>query len=50
MSEMNENDHKKLGQELDLYYIDEKVGKGLPMWTPKGTAIKFELENFPREL
>src|SRR3989344_6266402 len=50
MSEMNENDHKKLGQELDLYYIDEKVGKGLPMWTPKGTAIKFELENFTREL
>lgn len=47
---MNENDHKKLGQELDLYYIDEKVGKGLPMWTPKGTTIKFELENFTRAL
>ncbi len=50
MSEMNENDHKKLGQELDLYYIDEKVGKGLPMWTPKGTVVKLELENFTREL
>ncbi|OGI90305.1 threonine--tRNA ligase [Candidatus Nomurabacteria bacterium RIFCSPLOWO2_01_FULL_40_15] len=50
MTEMNDNDHKKLGQELDLFYIDEKVGKGLPMWTPKGTAIKFELENFTREL
>ncbi|MFA5023041.1 MAG: threonine--tRNA ligase [Candidatus Paceibacterota bacterium] len=43
-------DHKKLGKELDLFFIDEKIGKGLPMWTPKGTAIKFELENFTREL
>src|SRR3989344_11056 len=44
------NDHKKLGQELDLYYFDEEVGKGLPMWTPKGTRVKFELEKFTREL
>lgn len=44
------NDHKKLGKELDLYYIDEQVGKGLPMWTPKGTKVKFELERFTREL
>jgi threonyl-tRNA synthetase len=43
-------DHKKLGKELDLFFIDEKVGKGLPLWTPKGTAIKFELENFTRAL
>lgn len=43
-------DHKKLGIELDLFFMDEKVGKGLPMWTPKGTAIRFELENFTRNL
>ncbi len=43
-------DHKKLGKELDLFFIDEKVGRGLPLWTPKGTAIKFELENFTRAL
>jgi threonyl-tRNA synthetase len=43
-------DHKKLGKELDLFLIDEKVGKGLPLWTPKGTAIKFEMENFVRDL
>lgn len=43
-------DHKKLGKELDLFLIDEKVGRGLPLWTPKGTAIKFELENFARSL
>jgi threonyl-tRNA synthetase len=48
--EARKRDHKKLGPELDLFFIDEKVGKGLPMWTPKGTAIKFELENFTRSL
>lgn len=48
--EAADRDHKKLGKELDLFFIDEKVGKGLPMWTPKGTAIKFELENFTRDL
>jgi threonyl-tRNA synthetase len=48
--EAEKRDHRKLGRELDLFFIDEKVGKGLPMWTPKGTAIKFELENFTRAL
>lgn len=48
--EARARDHKKLGKELDLFFIDEKVGKGLPMWTPKGTAIKFAMENFAREL
>ena len=47
---MEDNDHKKLGAELDLFYIDEQVGKGLPMWTPKGTQVKFQLERFTREL
>lgn len=50
IEEAKRRDHKKLGPELDLFFIDEKVGKGLPMWTPKGTVIKFELENFTREL
>src|SRR3989344_3767250 len=50
LEEAKKRDHKKLGKELDLFLIDEKVGKGLPMWTPKGTAIKFELENYTREL
>ncbi len=48
--EAEKRDHKKLGPALDLYFIDEKVGRGLPMWTPKGTAIKFELEHFTRSL
>jgi len=43
---MSENDHKKLGPELELFYIDQTVGKGLPMFLPKGTIIKRELEKF----
>ena len=35
LEEAKKRDHKKLGPELDLFFIDEKVGKGLPMWTPK---------------
>lgn len=48
--EARNRDHKKLGKELDLFFIDEKVGKGLPLWTPKGTSVKFALENFSRSL
>ena len=41
-----ENDHKKLGPELELFFIDQTVGKGLPMFLPKGAIIKRELEKF----
>src|SRR3989338_454724 len=50
IEEAKKRDHKKIGPEIDLFFIDEKIGKGLPMWTPRGTAIKFELENFTRRL
>ncbi|MSR70759.1 threonine--tRNA ligase [Candidatus Kaiserbacteria bacterium] len=43
---MEERDHKKLGPELELFYIDPVVGKGLPMFLPKGAVIKRELEQF----
>lgn len=39
-------DHKVLGRELDLFTFSEVVGKGLPLWTPKGAAIRRELERF----
>jgi len=39
-----ERDHKKLGRELGLFMIDEKVGKGLPMWLPKGATVRRLLE------
>lgn len=43
---MEERDHKKLGPELELFYIDQTIGKGLPMFLPKGAIIKRELEKF----
>ncbi|MBI4082602.1 MAG: threonine--tRNA ligase, partial [Candidatus Lambdaproteobacteria bacterium] len=44
-----QNDHRKLGTELELFTISEEVGKGLPLWLPKGTAIRQELERLAIE-
>ncbi|MEK7114153.1 MAG: threonine--tRNA ligase [Patescibacteria group bacterium] len=41
-----EHDHKKLGKELDLFAFSDSVGKGLPLFTPKGSVIRRELERF----
>lgn len=43
-------DHKKLGKELDLFVIDDAIGKGLPLWLPNGTVIRDELERLMKEL
>ena len=43
-------DHKKLGRELDIFVIDDEIGKGLPLWLPNGTAIRDELERLMKEL
>lgn len=45
-AEAKERDHKKLGKELDLFVFSEVVGKGLPLWTPKGSAVRRTLERF----
>ena len=45
-----ERDHKKLGKELDLFTFSELVGSGLPLWTPKGTIVRLELDRFVWEL
>jgi threonyl-tRNA synthetase len=45
-----EHDHKKLGKQLDLFHIDEEIGKGLPLWMPNGTVIRDELEKLAKEL
>jgi threonyl-tRNA synthetase len=45
-----ERDHKKLGKELDLFTFSELVGSGLPLWTPKGTIVRQELDKFVWEL
>lgn len=48
MSENSENsrDHKRLGRELELFTFSDTVGKGLPLWLPKGATIRRELERF----
>ena len=43
-------DHKKLGRELDIFHIDEMVGRGLPLWLPNGTVIRDELEKLAKEM
>ena len=45
-----ERDHKKLGRELDLFLIDDDIGRGLPLWLPNGTVIRDELEKLAFEL
>ncbi len=50
MSELEQNDHRRIGQELDLFVFSELVGPGLPMWTPRGTVVRQELDNFVWEL
>lgn len=43
-------DHKKLGRELDLYHIDNVIGRGLPLWLPHGTVVRDEIEKLAKEL
>jgi threonyl-tRNA synthetase len=43
-------DHRKLGQRLGLFALDATIGKGLPLWLPKGTVIREELEKLAKEL
>jgi len=45
-----ENDHKKLSRELDLFTIDDLVGKGLILWMPNGTVLRDEIENYAKEM
>jgi threonyl-tRNA synthetase len=50
MEEAKKRDHRKLGRELDLFTFSELVGSGLPLWTPKGTVLREELDNFVKNL
>ncbi|MEK7642630.1 MAG: threonine--tRNA ligase [Patescibacteria group bacterium] len=50
MSELNKNDHREIGRELDLFTFSDLVGSGLPLWTPKGTIVREELDKFVWEL
>jgi len=46
IEEAKKRDHRKLGKELELFTFSEKVGLGLPLWLPKGTALREKLVNF----
>ncbi|MFZ4633189.1 MAG: threonine--tRNA ligase [Saprospiraceae bacterium] len=46
LEEAKKRDHRKIGQELELFMFSEKVGQGLPMWLPKGAALRSRLEDF----
>lgn len=48
--EAKKRDHRKLGKELDLFTFSSLVGSGLPLWTPKGTTIRKELDAYVQEL
>ena len=49
LEEAKKRDHRKLGKELELFTFSQKVGQGLPLWLPKGTALRERLENFLKE-
>jgi threonyl-tRNA synthetase len=46
LEEAKKRDHRKLGKELELFMFSSNVGQGLPMWLPKGAALRERLENF----
>ena len=46
LEEAKKRDHRKLGKELELFTFSPKVGQGLPLWLPKGTALRRRLEDF----
>ncbi len=50
IEEAKKRDHRKIGEELELFYFSEKVGKGLPLWLPKGAMLRERLENFLKKV
>lgn len=50
LEEAKKRDHRKLGQELDLFVFSDLVGQGLPLWTPRGTVLKNQLDAFVQEM
>jgi len=50
LEEAKKRDHRKIGKELELFMFSEAVGKGLPIWLPKGTALRLRLEDFLKRI
>ena len=50
LEEAKRRDHRKIGKELELFMFSEMVGKGLPMWLPKGTMLRLQLDDFLKKI
>ncbi|MDR1349158.1 MAG: threonine--tRNA ligase [Prevotellaceae bacterium] len=50
LEEAKKRDHRKIGKELELFTFSQRVGQGLPLWLPKGAALREKLENFLRKV
>ena len=50
MEEAKKRDHRKIGKEMELFTFSQRVGQGLPLWLPKGAALRERLEQFLRKL
>lgn len=50
LEEAKKRDHRKIGKEMELFMFSEKVGKGLPIWLPKGTQLRLRLQEILRKL
>ena len=50
LEEAKKRDHRRIGKELELFMFSDTVGKGLPMWLPRGTALRLRLEDFLKKI
>lgn len=50
LEEAKKRDHRKIGKEMELFMFSERVGKGLPIWLPKGTQLRLRLQELLRKL
>ncbi len=50
LEEAKKRDHRKIGRELELFMFSDTVGKGLPLWLPRGTALRLRLEDFLKKI
>ena len=50
LEEAKKRDHRKIGKEMELFFFSDRVGKGLPMWLPKGTDLRIRLQEMLRKI
>ena len=50
LEEAKKRDHRKIGKEMDLFFFSDRVGKGLPIWLPKGTDLRLRLQEMLRRI